>query len=111
MIKFYKGKIDKISTSSATQYKEPELNGNIIVTVTDSTTSGNFKIYVVDTDENQHKSNLEYPGVEELSEKQAIKLAAKYQPQRVRTDFNPLTLKEEKRTIAACDLTKYYKKE
>ncbi len=67
-------------------------------------------IIVVDCTEKQHKANLNLSGVEELSETDAIKLAARYQPERTVTRFDPTTMKEEKITIPACDLKKFIEK-
>jgi hypothetical protein len=107
---FYKVIITKEQVGSAIRHKEPSLQGNIIIKVTDSTTGGDYKIFVMDCNDAQNQANLSKPGVEELSEEQAVKLAAKYQPKRTMTELNPRTMKEEKITIPACDLRKFYKK-
>ena len=110
MIAFYKVSITKEPVGSAIRHKEPPLQGKIVIKVTDSTTQGDFKIFVMECDDAQNKANLSTPGVEQLSEEQAVKLAAKYQPKRTMVEFNPRTMKEEKVTIPACDLRKFYKK-
>jgi hypothetical protein len=110
MTTFYKVTVTKEPVGSAVRHKEPPLQGNIIIKVTDSTTKGNYKIIVIDCDDKQNKVNLSTPGVEALTEEQAVKLAAKYQPQRTVVEFNPRTRKKEKNTIPACDLRKFYEK-
>lgn len=108
---FYKVSITKEPVGSAVRHKEPSLQGKIIIKVTDSATRGDFKIFVMECDGTQNKANLSKPGVEALSEEQAVKLAAKYQPKRTMAELNPRTMKEEKVTIPACDLKKFYKKQ
>ncbi|NIM18407.1 MAG: hypothetical protein GTO45_41030 [Candidatus Aminicenantes bacterium] len=107
---FYKVSITKEQVGSAIQHKEPSLQGKIVIKVMDSTTRGDFKIFVMECDEAQNKANLSKPGIEKLTEEQAVKLAAKYQPKRTMVELNPRTMKEEKVTIPACDLRKFYKK-
>jgi hypothetical protein len=110
MHKFYKASITKRLIGTAIQHKEPPVQGEIIIKVTDSTTAGDFKIFVVNANDNQHKANLALDGIELLTEDQALKLAKKYQPKRTTTRFNPGTMKEEQITLPACDLKKFYKK-
>ncbi len=107
MKRFYKVAITKQPVGSAVEHKEPAVQGRAIVKVTDSTTAGDYKIFVLDCDNAQHKANLATPGVDELSEEQAIKLAAQYQPKRTLTEFNPRTMNEEKIEVSACDLTRF----
>ncbi len=111
MKKFYKVAITKRPIGSAIEHKEPAMQGDIIIKVTDSTTAGDHKIFVIECDDAQHKANLTSSRIEELSEERAIKLAAEYQPKRTLTRFNPLTMKKEKTDIPACDLRKFYKKQ
>jgi hypothetical protein len=106
--RFYKAVITKRSLGSAVEHREPRVEGQVIVKVTDSTTAGNYKLFVIDSNDAQHKANLDIPGIEEVSEEQAVILAAKYQPQRTLTRLNPLTRKEENITVPACDLKKFY---
>jgi hypothetical protein len=110
MTTFYKVTVTREPVGSALRHKEPPLQGSIIIKVTDSTTKGNYRIIVIDCDDKQNKVNLAAPGVEALTEEQAVKLAAKYQPRRTVVEFNPRTGKKEKNTIPACDLGKFYKK-
>jgi hypothetical protein len=110
MRRFYKVAITKWPVGTAVQHREPAVQGKVIVKVTDSTTGGDYKVFVVDAGDDQHKANLALPAVEGLSESQAVKLAAKYQPKRTLTQFNPLTGKKEKTTIPTCDLKKLYQK-
>jgi hypothetical protein len=107
MERFYNVAITKVPIGSAVEYKEPALQGKIIIKVSDIKTSGNYKLFVVDCNDEQNKANLTFSGVSELSEDEAVKLAAQYQPQRHVTRFNPETRKEEKITLPACDLKKF----
>lgn len=110
MKRFYKATITKQPIGSAVRHKEPAVQGKVIVKVTDSTTAGDYKLLVIDCDDAQNKTNLTVPGVEELSEEQALKLAAQYQPERTLTHLNPVTMEEEEIDVPACDLRKFYKK-
>lgn len=111
MVSFYKVRIAKRKIGSAVEHIEPALQGEVIVKVTDSETSGDYKLFVVDATDAQHKMNLTLPGVEALSEAEAVKLAAQYQPQRTLRQFNPVTMKEETIKVPACDLKKFYQKQ
>jgi hypothetical protein len=106
--RFYKAAITKRSLGSAVEHREPGVEGQVIVKVTDSTTAGDYKLFLIDCNDAQHEANLNIPGIEEVSEEQAITLAAKYQPKRTLTRLNPLTRQEEKVTVPACDLKKFY---
>lgn len=108
MKRFYNIAITKVPIGSAIEYKEPALQGKVVIKVSDMTTAGNYKLFVIDCDDAQNKANLVSHGVSELSEDKAVKLAAKYQPKRTVTRFNPRTMKEEKITIPVCDLKKFY---
>jgi hypothetical protein len=110
MERFYRATITKQPIGSAVRHKEPAVQGTVIVKVTDSTTAGDYKILVIDCDDAQNKANLTIPGVEELSEEHALKLAAQYQPERTLTQPNPVTMEEEEIDVPTCDLRKFYKK-
>ena len=108
MKRFYKVAITKRSIGSAVEHREPEVAGQVIVKVTDSTTAGDYKLFVIDCSDAQHQTNLGIPGIEEVSEEQAVTLAVKYQPQRTLTRLNPQTRQEEHITVQACDLKRFY---
>jgi hypothetical protein len=110
MHRFYKVAITKWPIGTAIQHREPAVQGEVIIKVTDSTTAGDYKLFVVDASDEQHEANLALPAVEMLSEAQATELARKYQPERTLTQFNPLTRKEEEITVPTCDLKKFYQK-
>jgi hypothetical protein len=97
----------KRSLGSAVEHREPGVEGQVIVKVTDSTTAGDYKLFVIDCNDAQHQANLAIPGIEEVSEEQAITLAAKYQLQRTLSRLNPQTRKEENITVPACDLKQF----
>jgi len=124
MNKFYKVAIIKLPMGSATEHREPPIQGRIIIKVDDLATQGSFKLFVVDCDKDQHKMNSVLPGVLSISEEEANRLAPLYQPERtvtrpvlrsqemgtVRQPGNnprgaPL---EEKVTLPALDLRKFY---
>ena len=110
MKRFYKATITKQPIGSAVRHKEPAVQGKVIVKVTDSTTAGDYKLLFIDCDDAQNKTNLTIPGVEELSEEQALELAAQYQPKRTLTQLNTVTMEEEEIDVPACDLRNFYKK-
>jgi hypothetical protein len=101
---FYKVSITKQPDGSAIVHREPPLQGEIVTKVTDINTAGDFKIIVVECSEAQHSENLAYPAVTELEEEAAVKLAARYQPQRTVTRPNPDTGEEETVEQPAVDL-------
>jgi len=110
MNRFYKVAITKRPVGTAIEHREPPVQGNIIVKVTDSTTAGDHKLLVVDADDAQHTANLRLPGVEEVEEVEAVKLAPKFQPKRAFTRFDPASRKEEKTTVSAVDLKEFLEK-
>jgi hypothetical protein len=111
MNRFYRVAITKRPVGTAVQHREPAVQGKVITKVTDLTTAGDYKLFVVDASDAQHEANLTLSGVAELSEAEAVKLATVYQPERIITQFDPLTRKEEKLTVPACDLEKFYKRQ
>jgi hypothetical protein len=110
MNRFYKVTITKRPVGTAIEHREPRVEGNIIVKVTDSTTTGDYKLLAVDADDTQHAANLKMPGVEEVAEADAVNLAAMFQPKHTFTQFNPTTRKEEKVTVPAVDLRAFLEK-
>ncbi len=111
MKRFYKVTITKWPIGSAVEHREPPVQGAIIVKVTDITTGGDYRLFLVDASDEQHQSNLSLTGVEELSEEQAIKLAAEYQPQRTFKRFNPETRQEEQISVPTLDLRMFYQQQ
>jgi len=108
MNRFYKAAIIKWPVGTAIEHREPAVQGQVIIKVTDSTSRGDYKLFVVDADDAQHEANLALPGVGALSEKDALELAPKYQPKRTSTRFDPQTRKKEETITPACDLKKFY---
>ena len=108
MNRFYQVAITKWPIGSAVEHTEPPVQGRIIVKVTDSTTGGDYKLFLVDASDEQHQANLSLAGVQELAEEQAVKLAAEYQPQRTFKRFNPITRQEEEISVPTLDLRTYY---
>ena len=80
----------------------------MIVKATDSTTSGDYKLFIIACNDAQHQANLDIPGIEEVPEDQVVTLVAKYQPQRTLTRLHPRTRQEETITVPVCDLKKFY---
>ena len=105
---FYRVVITKQFLGSVIEHKEPPLQGQIQAKVTDSTTQGNFKIIVVNCDDNQHQFNLSSPAIQNLEENEVTKLAPLYQPERVIKRFDPKTRKKEQVVIPAADLSRFY---
>ena len=108
MNRFYKVAVTKASIGSAVEHREPQVQGRIVVKVTDSTTAGDYKLFLVDAGDDQHQTNLTLAGVVELAEEQAVKLAAEYQPQRTLKRFNPQTRQEEQISVPTLDLRTFY---
>jgi len=106
--KYYKVSITKRSIGSAVVHKEPAIEGKIIAKVVDSKTAGDYVLLVVDCSDAQNKTNLSLQDVEEQSEAQAVKLAAKFQPRRRVIRSKP-PQREEKVAIPALDLNKILK--
>ena len=107
MKRIYKAKIVKKNVGSAIEHILPELKGKIITSVYDITTDGDYRLFLVECDDAQNKANLSLEGVSELSEEEAISIAAEYQPERKIKKVDPTTQKEEEITIPKCDLRKY----
>jgi hypothetical protein len=107
MKKIYKAKIEKRSVGSAIEHIPPDLKGTIITNVYDSTTDGDYRLYVVECSQAEHKANLSLDGVSELSKDKAISLAKEYQPARKIININPTTMKQEEITIPECDISVY----
>lgn len=91
MNRFYRVAIGKRPVGTATERREPPLEGEVVIKVTDAKTQGNFKVMIVDADDYQHQGNLALRGVEVLSEAEAIELAARYQPETTREERNHRT--------------------
>ncbi|HEY0733609.1 MAG TPA: hypothetical protein VGD69_01780 [Herpetosiphonaceae bacterium] len=106
MNRCYKVAVIKRPIGTAIEYQEPPVQGKLITKVFDSTTGGDYELIVLDADDGQHQANVALAGVEELSEEQAVDLAATYQPERTLTRINPRTMTEEQETVPACDLRK-----
>lgn len=104
MNRFYRVVIDKRPVGTAIEHREPPLQGEIVVKVTDSTTRGDYRLVVMDADEAQHESNLALPGVEPLEEDAAVELAARYQPAFQGERLDPRTGEVEEVDIPAVDL-------
>lgn len=104
MKRFYRVKIHRRPVGTAVEHHEPPLEGEVVVKVTDATTSGDYKLVVLDADDAQHESNLALPGVEALEEEGAVKLAARYQPATTGERFDPRTGKTETVDVPAVDL-------
>ena len=107
MIRFYKAKIIKKPVGSATEHILPIFKGNVITNVYDITTEGDFRLFVVDCSDEEERANIALDGVTELSEEDAVPLAAKYQPARKIKTFNPQTKKEEELNIPVLNLKIY----
>ena len=108
MNRFYQVAITKWPVGTAVEHREPPVQGRIIVKVTDATTGGDYKLFLVDASDEQHQANLSLAGVQELAEEQAVKLAAEYQPQRTLKRFNPMTRQEEQINVPTLDLRTYF---
>ncbi len=104
MIRYYRGRIEKHPVGTAVEHREPPLEGEVVVSVRDSTTGGDYKLFVVDSDDAQHESNLTLPGVEPLEEDAAVELAARYQPATTGERFDPQTGAVEAFDVLAVDL-------
>ncbi|MGA1870551.1 MAG: hypothetical protein ACMUJM_18605 [bacterium] len=116
MKRFYKVAITKVPLGTAIEYREPPLQGKVVIKVSDTETAGSYQLFVVECDDTQNRDNIASPFVSELSEEEAVKLAAHYQPQRTVIRHQPqrqgshphsrLRMRE-KITLPACDLKKF----
>ncbi len=113
----YRVKIAKESIGSAIQHKEPPLEGNVTVKVGDTQTRGAYKVIVLDCTAAQHAENLTLPGVQELNQDRAVKLAARFQPKRKMVKMKPHFKKgkdpdedAEDINVPVLDLKKHLKK-
>jgi hypothetical protein len=107
MNRYYKAVISKVALGAAVEYREPAIQGRVLRTVSDSTTGGDFKLYIVATDDAQHQRNLALIGVESLTEAEAAALGAAYQPARTVMQFNPQTRQLEQIAAPAFDLMNF----
>ena len=73
----------------------------------DITTDGDFRLFVVDCSDEEKRANIALDGVNELSEEDAVPLAAQFQPARKIKTFNPETKKEEEQDIPELNLKIY----
>lgn len=105
---FYRVTITKQLLGSAIEHKEPSLQGQIQAKVTDSTTQGNFKIIVVNCDDDQHQLNLSSSAIQNLEENEVTELAPLYQPERTIKRFDPKNHKSKQVVILAADLSRFY---
>jgi hypothetical protein len=109
--RFYQVRITKVPVGTAVEYRAPAIQGTLQRTVTDASSRGDYQLWVVDADDNQHQANVALPEVKELSAKEAQALAPQYQPQRTATRFDLLARKETKVEIPAADLKAFIHKE
>ena len=105
--RFYQVRITKVPVGTAVEHRPPAIQGTLHRTVTDASTRGDYQLFVVEADDNQHQANVALPDVKELSAEDALALAPQYQPQRTATRFDPLTRKETKVEMPAADLTPF----
>lgn len=98
---YYQVAINKEQLGAAVRFRQPHLEGSPIVRVMDASSDGESAIIVMECSEEEHKFNLIRPGVMELAEADAIKVAAKYQPKQTIHNIDPRTGKEEKKDIPA----------
>lgn len=101
---YYRVSVIKQAVGSAIMHKEPPLEGDVVTKVTDVTTAGDYKLIVLDCDDEQHQANLTVPGVAEVSDSEAADLAPKFQPERTLTEFDPASGKESTLNVPAADL-------
>ena len=107
MKKIYQAAIEKKISGSVIEHINPAFEGKVIISVSESTTEGDNKVFVVECTEEENSRNLTIAGVTELTKSKAVTLAAKYQPEITITNLDPETMKEEVITIPKCDLTLY----
>lgn len=104
MNRFYRVAVEKLPIGTAVQHREPPLEGEVVVKVTDAATRGDYRLVVVDADDAQHEGNIALPGVEALEEEGAVKLAARYQPGGARERPDPRTGEMQTIQVPAVDL-------
>lgn len=104
MNRFYRVAIDKRPIGTAIEHREPPLQGQRIVNVTERKTQGDFKLMVVEATDAEDQKNLGLPGVEPLTQADAVKLAAEYQPAHQQERRDSRTGKVERIDVPAVDL-------
>jgi len=104
MNRFYRVKILRRPVGTAVEHHEPPLEGEVVVKVTDATTNDDYRLVVVDADDERHERNRALPDVEALEEDAAVELAAKYQPARTAERFDPRTGETKTVEVPAVDL-------
>lgn len=109
MKNYYKINVTKQSVGTAIMHREPPLQGEIITKATDITSAGDFKLVVVECDDEQHRTNLSLAGVVSVSEADAEQLAPKFQPKRSIKEFDIQTGKSIKREVPAFDIKNFVK--
>ncbi len=107
MIVFYIVPVTKQSKGHAVAHREPELQGEIVTSVTDSTSRGDRRLVVIDCKKDEIAHNDDLPLVEKINEKDAIELARKFQPERQYKTYNSEEKKVVVLTVPALDLREY----
>ena len=110
MKRFYKVMMKKVPIGRAAMYKMPPLDGEILLKITDAPTKGDYNLTVTECDDENHNKNISLENITDMEEKNAIELAAEFQPESIRVEVNPKTKRKKKITIPALDLTKYLSK-
>lgn len=103
MNRYYRVATEKHPVGTAVEHREPPLEGEVVVRVTDSA-GGEHRLVVLDADDAQHEGNLALPGVEALEEAEAVDLAARYRPAGTARRPDPRTGRMETVELPAVDL-------
>lgn len=104
MRRFYRVAVDRHAVGSAIEFREPPLEGEVVIKVSEAASEGASRVVVLDADDEQDERNLELDGVEALDEEAAVELAAKYQPASRGRRLDPSTGKVEEAERPAVDL-------
>jgi hypothetical protein len=106
MRRFYRVAVEKHPVGSAIEFREPPLEGEVVVKVSEAATQGASRVVVLDADDEQDERNRTLAGVEALDEEAAVALSAEYQPASSGTRFDPATRKTEEVETPAVDLAR-----
>jgi hypothetical protein len=104
MRKFYEIKPLQIPYGTAVEIKDPPIQGQILCSVSNSSSADLTKIIVCDCTDEQHTANLSTFGTREISLDDAQEMSARFKPARKVPHFNPEKQQEEEIERPAFDL-------
>ncbi len=107
MLKIYKSTIKKRVRAGVELIEEPTLEGELVAKIPDTATDSGSLLMLVECNDEQHQANSSIPDVETLAGRDAVELAAQYQPKRRRRRRGVFGSARRTVEIAAFDLNKF----